>query len=101
MLLMMRLIIKNIEHWAAYDVPRHLWHFTPKTIGQLAAKTGFKVVDQKRLPLDPFYNSLLSEQYKGNKLALLSGGVVGAISLLKSYMNPAKSTSPIYILKRI
>ncbi len=89
------------KHWAAYDVPRHLWHFTPKTIGQLAEKTGFKVVDQKRLPLDPFYNSLLSEQYKGNPLALISGGVVGAISLLKSYVDPAKSTSPIYILKKV
>jgi len=86
--------------WAAYDVPRHLWHFTPKTIAQLAAINGFEVVSQKRLPLDPFYNSLLSEQYKGNKLALFSGGVVGGISLLKSYLNPKKSTSPIYILKK-
>jgi len=86
--------------WAAYDVPRHLWHFTPKTIAQLANKNGFEVVSQKRLPLDPFYNALLSEQYKGNKLALLSGGVVGGISLLKSYLNADKSTSPIYILKK-
>ena len=87
------------KHWAAYDVPRHLWHFTPTTMAQLAAKNGFEVTAQKRLPFDPFYNALLSEQYKGNKLALLSGSVVGAISLLKSYANPAKSTSPIYVLK--
>ena len=86
--------------WAAYDVPRHLWHFTPKTVAQLADKNGFEVINQKRLPLDPFYNSLLSEQYKGNKLALLSGGVIGAISLFKSYLNADKSTSPIYILKK-
>ena len=42
------------KHWAAYDVPRHLWHFSPKTVAKLAEKNGFKVVGQKRLPLDPF-----------------------------------------------
>ena len=81
-------------------MPRHLWHFTPKTVAQLADKNGFEVINQKRLPLDPFYNSLLSEQYKGNKLALLSGGVIGAISLFKSYLSADKTTSPIYILKK-
>jgi len=88
------------KHWAAYDVPRHLWHFTPETVKRLAEKSGFQVVDQKRLPLDPFYNALLSEQYKGNKLALLSGSVIGGIALLKSYLDAGKSTSPIYVLKK-
>lgn len=88
------------KHWAAYDVPRHLWHFSPKTLAKLADKNGFKVVDQKRLPLDPFYNSLLSEKYQANKLSLIFGGVIGLVSLLVSYVNPARSTSPIYILKK-
>jgi len=88
------------KHWAAYDVPRHLWHFTPETVKRLAEKSGFQVIAQKRLPLDPFYNALLSEQYKGNKLALLSGSVIGGIALLKSYLDAGKSTSPIYILKK-
>lgn len=89
------------KHWAAYDVPRHLWHFTPQTIDKLAQKTGFQVIGQKRLPLDPFYNALLSEQYKGNKFALLSGGIIGGIALLKSYVDAGKSTSPIYVLKKV
>lgn len=88
------------KYWAAYDVPRHLWHFSPKTVAKLAHKNGFEVVDQKRLPLDPFYNSLLSEKYKSNKLSLIFGAVFGLISLLVSYINPSRSTSPIYILKK-
>lgn len=88
------------KFWAAYDVPRHLWHFSPKTVAKLADKNGFKVVDQKRLPLDPFYNSLLSEKYQASKLSLIFGGVIGLVSLLVSYVNPTRSTSPIYILKK-
>lgn len=89
------------KHWAAYDVPRHLWHFSPKTVARLAEKNGFKVIDQKRLPLDPFYNALLSEKYQSSKLSLIFGGLIGLVSLLISYVNPARSTSPIYILKKV
>jgi len=88
------------KYWAAYDVPRHLWHFSPKTVAKLADKNGFKVIDQKRLPLDPFYNALLSEKYQSSKLSLIFGGLIGLVSLLVSYINPARSTSPIYILKK-
>lgn len=88
------------QYWAAYDVPRHLWHFSPKTIVRLANKYDFEVVDQKHLPLDPFYNALLSEKYKSNKLSLIFGGIIGMISLLISFFNPSRSTSPIYILKK-
>jgi len=94
------LLYKNLQHWAAYDVPRHLWHFTPTTIKKLAQQTGFQVVAQKRLPLDPFYNALLSEQYKGNKLALVRGGIIGGIALLKSYVDAGATTSPIYVLRK-
>jgi 2-polyprenyl-3-methyl-5-hydroxy-6-metoxy-1,4-benzoquinol methylase len=88
------------KYWAAYDVPRHLWHFSPKTIAKLAYKNNFELIDQKRLPLDPFYNSLLSEKYKSNKLSLIFGGIIGLIALLVSFVNPSRSSSPIYILKK-
>ena len=88
------------HYWAAYDVPRHLWHFSPKTVALLAKKNGFKVVGQKRLPLDPFYNSLLSEQYQSKKLSFIFGGINGLIALLESYFKPERTTSPIYILKK-
>lgn len=88
------------KHWAAYDVPRHLWHFSPKTVAILAEKNGFKVVGQKRLPLDPFYNALLSEKYQSSKLSFIFGGLIGLAALVVSFFNASKSTSPIYILKK-
>lgn len=61
--------------WAAYDVPRHLYHFTRKSIHVLMERLGCEVVRESGQPLDAFYISLLSEQYqKGSKLnAVLSG----------------------------
>ncbi len=53
--------------WAAYDVPRHLWHFSPLAIQKLCNKHNMKVMGQKPLYFDSFYVSLLSEQYKTGK----------------------------------
>jgi 2-polyprenyl-3-methyl-5-hydroxy-6-metoxy-1,4-benzoquinol methylase len=63
--------------WAAYDVPRHLYHFTQETFLRLAGKHGFVV--EKILPqqMDAYYVSLLSEKYKTGKsnfpMALING----------------------------
>ncbi len=48
--------------WAPLDAPRHLWHFTPATMVKLAGRAGFHLRRRGLMPLDPFYNSLLSEQ---------------------------------------
>jgi SAM-dependent methyltransferase len=61
------------EFWAAYDVPRHLWHFTPETFSLFAGKCGFMLKSFKPLPLDVFYISILSEKYKKSRLHLLKG----------------------------
>ncbi|MGA0274319.1 MAG: class I SAM-dependent methyltransferase, partial [Flavobacteriaceae bacterium] len=52
------------EYWAALDVPRHLWHYTPKGITSLVSEKGFRF--QKSYPLwfDAFYIAYLSEQYR-------------------------------------
>lgn len=50
------------SNWVALDAPRHLWHFSKKQIALLADKTGFKLVKIGMLPLDVYYNSLLSEK---------------------------------------
>lgn len=52
------------DFWAAYDVPRHLWHFSPESIKKLFLQHGFKCVDTKPMFFDAYYVSLLSEQYK-------------------------------------
>lgn len=88
------------EYWAAYDVPIHLWHFTPKTLGKLAEKHNFSVVKTKKLPFDPFYNSMLSAKYKKSAMPVLQGGFIGFISFLNGLFNTQKASSPIYILKK-
>jgi len=88
------------NYWAGYDVPRHLWHFTPSTLELFAKNTGFEVIKMKGLPFDPFYVALLSEKYKGGSLGMIKGGMIGFISFIKSLFNVRKSSSVIYVLKK-
>ncbi len=65
------------EFWAGYDVPRHLFHFTPETMKQLCSANKLRIEDTYPLKLDSFYVSLLSEKYRNlgmrrNILALFS-----------------------------
>jgi 2-polyprenyl-3-methyl-5-hydroxy-6-metoxy-1,4-benzoquinol methylase len=86
------------EYWAAYDVPRHLWHFTEQTITHFTEKCGFTLVDIKPLILDSFYVSLLSEKYSGgNVLKALISGLRSNISALKK---KTPYSSQIYIFKK-
>ncbi len=88
------------EYWAGWDVPRHLWHFTPSTMKILAEKHGLKITKMKRLLLDPFYNSMLSEKYRRNRFYMVSGVIFGKIAYLESLFNIEKSSSVVYFLKR-
>lgn len=56
--------------WAGYDVPRHLWHFTPGTVVKLLNAHGFKLVKTVPMKLDAYYVSLFSEKYAGRSLPL-------------------------------
>lgn len=91
---------KYKDKWAAYDVPIHLWHFTPKSMKELAKRTGFEVVKMKQLPFDPFYISILSEKYKGGSLGLIKGMFTGFISFLKGSMNVERASSVVYVLRK-
>lgn len=51
------------NYWAAYDVPRHLYHFTPKAIETLMKLHGLTLVAKKPMWFDAFYISLLSSKY--------------------------------------
>ncbi len=64
------------EFWAAWDVPRHLWHFDAQTLGRLLADCGLRIESMQAMPLDAFYVSLLSERYRRGRVDWL--GAVGA-----------------------
>jgi SAM-dependent methyltransferase len=67
------------QHWAAYDVPRHLYHFVPATMRRLLAGHGLRIAQTLPLPLDAYYVSMLSEKLRapgpaGGPLAVLLAG---------------------------
>jgi len=76
------------EFWAAYDVPRHLWHFSQNGITGLFEKYNFEKLQTKPLVFDSFYVSLLSEKNKTEKSNMIKAFKVGIKSNLK-----AKTTS--------
>lgn len=75
------------QFWAAFDVPRHLWHFSQSAMKKLFSSK-MKLVKTKPMLFDSFYVSLLSEKYKTNKKFSLKAFWIGFTSNLK-----AKSTS--------
>ncbi len=52
------------QFWAAYDIPRHLSHFTPKTINQLVSQAGFTLTESKPMYFDSFYIGMLSTRHR-------------------------------------
>lgn len=86
------------EYWAAFDVPRHLSHFSQFSIGKLFAKSGMKLIKVKPLIFDSFYVSLLSEKYKHKKGNFLRAFFIGLISNIRAWKTKEYS-SLLYILK--
>jgi 2-polyprenyl-3-methyl-5-hydroxy-6-metoxy-1,4-benzoquinol methylase len=85
------------QYWAAYDVPRHLYHFTPETIHRLLIDKGFSKVATKPMWFDAFYVSMLSEKYKSGRIRLLSACVIGWISNCIAFFQPGRCSSQIYV----
>lgn len=88
------------EFWAAYDVPRHIWHFGPEQMKQFGEKYGFRLAQTATMPFDSFYVSLLSEKYKKSKTAFVRGMFHGTISWLKSLANKKRCSSVVYIFEQ-
>lgn len=89
------------KYWAAYDVPRHLYHFSPLSMEKLLNAHRFKL--QKILPMwfDAFYVSLLSEKYKhGGVSRVISAIVVGFLSNLKAVFKKGRCSSQIYVARK-
>lgn len=86
------------ELWAAYDVPRHLYHFSPDAMQKLLLQHGFRIKKIMPMWFDSFYVSMLSEKYGSGRLNLLKGFWHGAISNIKTLFNKEKASSVIYII---
>lgn len=86
------------KFWAAYDVPRHLWHFSKTAIEKLFARENMTLVKILPMVFDSFYVSLLSEKYKTGKMNFISGFLIGLRSNFKAKQN-FEYSSHIYVIK--
>jgi len=87
------------KYWAAYDLPRHIFHFTKETVEFLAKKNELictKIIPQK---LDAFYISLLSEKYRSGSPKWIHALMTGLLSNLKAGKPEFGHSSQIYLLK--
>lgn len=87
------------ESWAAYDLPRHLWHFDKDSISKLFVEHNMQLT--KTLPMywDSFYISILSEKIISKKNKFLKGIIVGLLSNV-SAMFSKEHSSLIYVFNK-
>ena len=87
------------KYWAAYDVPRHLWHFSKSSMQKLFSKE-FELKEIKPMIFDSFYVSLLSEKYKTGNTFSIKAFFIGLWSNMKAWQSKEYS-SHIYCFKRV
>ena len=87
------------NYWAAYDVPRHLYHFTPKAVQVLMQNHGLKVSEIKPMWFDAFYISLLSSKYRFGKPHWPGAVFNGLRSNFKALFRKKAASSLIYIIE--
>jgi len=86
------------QFWAAFDVPRHLSHFSKKSIQLLFSKQQMDVVKILPMKFDSFYVALLSEKYKHGKSNFIKAFYIGFLSNLKA-LSSKEYSSLIYLIK--
>lgn len=85
--------------WAAWDVPRHLYHFNPQSMNTLVCRHGLKIAKTLPMWFDSFYVSLLSEKYRTGKSRLVSGLYQGMVSNMKAMSQKEQASSLIYVVE--
>jgi 2-polyprenyl-3-methyl-5-hydroxy-6-metoxy-1,4-benzoquinol methylase len=86
------------QFWAAYDVPRHLYHFTGDSITRLAEKHGFEIRQTYPQKLDAYYVSMLSEKYKFGKTRFITSIIHGLWSNLQGSRPERGHSSLIFVM---
>jgi 2-polyprenyl-3-methyl-5-hydroxy-6-metoxy-1,4-benzoquinol methylase len=90
---------KYKQYWAAYDVPRHLYHFDIKTISRLLKDYGFTLSETHPMKFDSYYVSMLSEKYKTGRVRYFRAFISGLISNMKA-RSTGDYSSRIYVFKK-
>ena len=88
------------SYWAAYDVPRHLWHYNRTSITRLAHEAGFNVLKTHNMYWDAFYIALLSEQYRKGSFAWSKAFFKGLYSNLVGWRKN-NTSSLTFILQKL
>ena len=88
------------KHWAAWDVPRHLYHFNHNSLENLMEKKGFSLTSKHPLWLDSYYVSYLSSKYKKAIFPWINALVIGSLSNILALFT-SKYSSSFYIFRRV
>jgi len=88
------------DRWAALDVPRHLWHFSPDALINFVENHGFTCNRVLPLPLDLFYISALSFKNAGSRPALLRGLMTGILLKTGSLLRKKRASPLIYVISK-
>ena len=89
------------QDWAAYDVPRHLYHFSFEAISKLMDKYNFKLIHSKQLPFDPFYVALLSELSVRKQHNIIKALLIGWKSYWLGRKDAERGSSILYVFKKL
>jgi hypothetical protein len=90
-------------YWAAYDLPRHLHHFSRNTLVGLAEANGFVLVGRNTLTFDSFYVSLLSESYMQSLprwLGHIRAFTIGLLSNTLALIGNRPASSELFVFKK-
>ena len=86
-------------YWAAYDVPRHLWHFTPGTIQQFGSKPWPHHGRAASHAVRCFLRAMLTEKHMSTRVLPAGNGdryTAGSSALVKK----ERSSSMIYVFRK-
>ncbi len=89
------------QHWAAYDVPRHLYHFSSKDINRILKMHNLELTKVLPMFFDSFYVSMLSEKHKTGNINYIKAFFVGLVSNINAMLSRKnKYSSQIYVIKK-
>jgi 2-polyprenyl-3-methyl-5-hydroxy-6-metoxy-1,4-benzoquinol methylase len=84
--------------WAAYDVPRHLYHFSPAAMESLLVQHNLQLQVSQPMWYDSIYISMLSEKYKTGSSHPLKAVCTGMASNFKAFVDKSRCSSLIYVI---